>query len=299
MAASVMVEPYHSATNEGDTVASLDSVTKKFGRQTALDRFSLELRAGEVVALLGPNGAGKTTAVRLLLGLSQTTSGKVEIFGGNPRDRASRMRLGAMLQVGRMPEMLRVREHLQLFRSYYPQPRPLDELLWIAGLEGLEERRFGTLSGGQKQRMLFALALCGNADLICLDEPTLGMDVEARRAMWEQVRKLAARGKTILLTTHYLEEADALASRIVVMQKGKVIAEGTPQELKTADGSRFIRCVTSLTSSFLSALPGVSSVEQDGHAMLVRTQTPEAVLRIMLEQDETLSGLEVRATALE
>jgi ABC-2 type transport system ATP-binding protein len=299
MAASVMVEPYHIATNEGSAVASLHSVTKKFGRQTALDRFSLELRAGEVVALLGPNGAGKTTAVRLLLGLSQATSGKVEIFGGNPRDRASRMRLGAMLQVGRMPETLRVREHLQLFSSYYPQPRPLDELLAVAGLEGLEERQFGTLSGGQKQRMLFALALCGDPDLICLDEPTLGMDVEARRAMWEQVRRLAARGKTILLTTHYLEEADALASRIVVIQKGKAIAEGTPEELKTADGSRAIRCTTSLTPSFVSAIPGVTSVEQDGNAMLVRTPAPEAVLRTMLENDAALSGLEVRATALE
>jgi ABC-2 type transport system ATP-binding protein len=294
-----MVEPYRSVTKQGSSVASLHSVTKRFGRQTALDRFSLELRAGEVVALLGQNGAGKTTAVRLLLGLSQATSGKVEIFGGNPRDRASRMRLGAMLQVGRMPETLRVSEHLQLFRSYYPQPRPLEELLAVAGLEGLEQRQFGTLSGGQKQRMLFALALCGDPDLICLDEPTLGMDVEARRAMWEQVRRLAAKGKTILLTTHYLEEADALASRIVVIQKGRMIAEGTPEELKTADGSRAIRCTTSLTASFVSAIPGVASVEQDGNAMLVRTPAPEAVLRTMLENDATLSGLEVRATALE
>jgi ABC-2 type transport system ATP-binding protein len=294
-----MVEPHYSETGESSAVASLHGVTKRFGRQTALDRFSLDLRAGEVVALLGPNGAGKTTAVRLLLGLSQATSGKVEIFGGNPRDRSSRMRLGAMLQVGRMPETLRVSEHLQLFRSYYPQPRPLDELLSVAGLQGLEQRRFGTLSGGQKQRMLFALALCGDPDLICLDEPTLGMDVEARRAMWEQVRGLAARGKTILLTTHYLEEADALASRIVVIQKGKAIAEGTPEELKTADGSRAIRCTTSLTASFVSAIPGVTSVEQDGNAMLVRTPTPEAVLRIMLGNDTTLSRLEVRATALE
>lgn len=299
MAASVMVEPRYVPTHEDSAVASLDSVTKKFGRQTALDCFSLELRAGEVVALLGPNGAGKTTAVRLLLGLSQATSGKVEIFEGNPRDRASRMRLGAMLQVGRMPEVIRVREHLQLFRSYYPQPRPLDELLSVAGLEGLEERQFGKLSGGQKQRMLFALALCGDPDLICLDEPTLGMDVEARRAMWEQVRGLTARGKTILLTTHYLEEADALASRIVVIQKGKAIAEGTPDELKTADGSRAIRCTTSLTSSFVSAIPGVTSVERDGNSMLVRTPTPEAVLRTMLASDIALSGLEVRATALE
>ena len=299
MAASVLIEPWPNAIKESSVIASLENVSKKFGRQIALDSFSLELRAGEVVALLGPNGAGKTTAVRLLLGLSQATSGKVTIFGGNPRDRASRLRLGAMLQVGRMPEMLRVREHLQVFSSYYAQPRPLDELLAIAGLEGLEERFFGTLSGGQKQRVLFALALCGDPDLICLDEPTLGMDVEARRAMWEQVRKLTARGKTILLTTHYLEEADALASRIVVIQKGKTVAQGTPQELKTADGSRSIRCTTSLPASFVSALPGVTSVEQDGDAMLVRTPTPEAVLRTMLMQDATLSGLEVRAAALE
>src|SRR6204780_1046988 len=303
MAASVILEPCNDATDDAtgnagaSVIASLRSVTKKFGQQIALDRLSLELRQGEVVALLGPNGAGKTTAVRLLLGLSQATTGEVEIFGGNPRDRASRMRLGAMLQVGQMPETLRVREHLQLFSSYYPHPRPLDELLSIAGLEGLKERFFGTLSGGQKQRMLFALALCGNPDLICLDEPTLGMDVEARRGMWEQVRRLAAMGKTVLLTTHYLEEADALASRIVVIQKGKVIAEGTPQELKTADSSRSIRCTTSLLPSFVSSLPGVTSVEQDGDAMLIRTRAPEAVLRTMLQQDTALSGLEVRGAA--
>jgi ABC-2 type transport system ATP-binding protein len=302
MAASVIVEPCQNETNdnlESSVIASLRNVTKKFGRQIALDRLSLELRQGEVVALLGPNGAGKTTAVRLLLGLSQVTSGEVGIFGGNPRDRASRMRLGAMLQVGRMPETLRVREHLQLFSSYYAHPRPLDELLTVAGLEGLEARLFGTLSGGQKQRVLFALALCGDPDLICLDEPTLGMDVEARRAMWEQVRKLAARGKTILLSTHYLEEADALASRIIVIQKGKVIAEGTPAELKAGDKSRTIRCTTSLQLSFVSSLPGVTSVEQDGNTTLVRTQAPELVLRTMLEQDPSLSGLEVRTAALE
>jgi ABC-2 type transport system ATP-binding protein len=305
MAARVILEPFHDATEDttdkadASAIASLRSVTKKFGQQIALDRLSLELRQGEVVALLGPNGAGKTTAVRLLLGLSEATSGEVSIFGGNPRDRASRLRLGAMLQVGRMPETLRVREHLQLFSSYYDRPRPLDELLAVAGLEGLKERLFGTLSGGQKQRVLFALALCGDPDLICLDEPTLGMDVEARRAMWEQVRKLAARGKTILLTTHYLEEADALASRIIVVQKGKVIAEGTPAELKDTDQSRTIRCTTTLQPSFVSSLPGVISVEQEGSTMLVRTQVPEAVLRTMLERDPVLTGLEVRAAALE
>jgi ABC-2 type transport system ATP-binding protein len=300
MAANAAVEPFQNAQKvDKPVIASLRNVTKRFGQQTALAQLSLELHRGEVVALLGPNGAGKTTAVRLLLGLSQTTEGEVRLFGGNPRDRSSRMRLGAMLQVGRMPETLRVREHLQLFRSYYPSPRPLDELLAVAGLEGLADRLFGKLSGGQKQRVLFALALCGDPDLICLDEPTLGMDVEARRSMWEHVRKLAARGKTILLTTHYLEEADALASRVIVIQKGKVIAEGTPEELKGADGSRAIRCLTTLEGTFVSAIPGVASVEQDGAFLLVRTRTPEAVLRTMLMRDSALSGLEVRAAALE
>jgi ABC-2 type transport system ATP-binding protein len=300
MAASVLIRPQRQ-TSERDCapIASLRKVTKRFERHLALDELSLDLHAGEVLALLGPNGAGKTTAVRLLLGLSRATSGHVQVFGGDPRDRASRIRLGAMLQVGRVPETLRVREHLQLFRSYYPKPRPLDELLAVAGLQGLEEKLFGTLSGGQKQRVLFALALCGDPDLICLDEPTVGMDVEARRSMWEQVRTLAAMGKTVLLTTHYLEEADALASRIVVIQNGKVIAEGTPEQLKNADGSRAIRCVTSLASSIVAAMPEVQSVQQQGEAMLIRTREPEAVLRGLLARDPTLSGLEVRAAALE
>jgi ABC-2 type transport system ATP-binding protein len=301
MAASVLVREYETTDPQPESVpvASLREVTKTFGRHTALDRFSLDLRPGEVVALLGPNGAGKTTAVRLLLGLTQANAGEVKIFGGSPRDRNSRMRLGAMLQVGRMPEALRVREHLQLFRSYYPQPRPLGELLAVAGLEGLEDKFFGTLSGGQKQRVLFALALCGDPDLICLDEPTLGMDVEARRAMWEQVRRLAGLGKTILLTTHYLEEADALASRIVVIQKGRVIAEGTPESLKTADGSRAIRCITAIPAYVVSALPGVSSVEQKGEYLVVQARNPEAVLRTMLAKDAGLRELEVKAMALE
>jgi ABC-2 type transport system ATP-binding protein len=280
-------------------VASLRGVTKKFGDKMALDRFSLELHAGEVVALLGPNGAGKTTAVRLLLGLSEANSGEVKIFGGNPRDRINRQRLGAMLQVGRVPETLKVREHLELFRSYYPHPRTLEELLRIAGLEQQADRPFGKLSGGQKQRMLFALALCGDPDLIFLDEPTLGMDVEARRALWQQVRQLAAAGKTLLLTTHYLEEADALATRIVVMQQGRVIAEGRPDELKAAETSRTIRCVTSLPISFLSDLPEVESANEEGEAVVVRTRSPEAVLRIMLERDGALRGLEIRTAALE
>src|ERR1700741_676815 len=171
-----------------------------------------------------PNGAGKTTAVKLLLGLLQPDSGKVRVFGGDPTNPENRMRTGAMLQVGRVPETLRVREHIDLFSCYYQNPMPAAAVLAAAGLEKLSDRKFGDLSGGQRQRVLFALAICGNPDLLFLDEPTVGLDVEARRTLWVEIRKLVARGKTVLLTTHYLQEADALADRIVVIHQGSIIA---------------------------------------------------------------------------
>ena len=201
----------------GRVVARLSRASKKFGEVYALRQLSLEVRAGELLAVLGPNGAGKTTAIKLLLGLAPADTGHVAVFGGDPRKPENRMRTGAMLQVGRIPEKLRVREHIDLFSSYYPSPLPLAESLRVAGLEGTENRMFGELSGGQKQRVLFALAVCGDPDLLFLDEPTVGLDVEARRLLWSQIRQLLARGKTVLLTTHYLEEADALADRIVVI----------------------------------------------------------------------------------
>jgi ABC-type nitrate/sulfonate/bicarbonate transport system ATPase subunit len=172
-----------------ETVASLNAVTKRYANGvTALDNLSLTLRRGEIVALLGPNGAGKSTAVKLLMGLSSPTSGSVRIFGADPRQTAARLRTGVMLQIGRAPEMLRVREHIKLFRGYYPNPMPYDALIKAAGLEGIENRFFGELSGGQKQRTLFALALAGDPDLIFLDEPTVGLDIEARRLMWAEIR---------------------------------------------------------------------------------------------------------------
>jgi ABC-2 type transport system ATP-binding protein len=280
-------------------IARLQGVTKRYGAVTALDNFSLTLNAGEVVALLGPNGAGKTTAVRLLLGLISPHSGSVRVLGRDPRDSDARTRIGAMLQVSRVPEMLRVREHIDLFRSYYPQPLPIAEVVRIAKLEGIEKQMFGKLSGGQKQRALFGLALCGNPDLIFLDEPTVGMDIESRRALWEQVRALSAAGKTILLTTHYLEEADMLANRIVVINKGKRVSEGTPAEIKHRVSGRRIRCITQLDPEFLRTLPTVSSVEQDREAVVIVAERPETVVREMLLRDETLHGLEIAAAALE
>ena len=305
--------PEVATTQNAETVASLSGVTKRYSNGvTALDDLSLSLRRGEIVALLGPNGAGKSTAVKLMMGLSSPTSGSVAIFGADPRDTATRLRTGVMLQVGKAPEMLRVREHINIFRGYYPNPMPYAEIVKAAGLEGIESRFFGELSGGQKQRTLFGLALAGDPDLIFLDEPTVGLDIEARRGMWTQIRSLAARGKTVLLTTHYLEEADALAHRIIVINKGKVVCEGTPAEVKSmgsgamTPGSnspqqalKIIRCATTLTAQHLEAMSGVTRVELIGTLTSITSSQPEATLREMLALDEQLHSLEVQSPLLE
>ncbi len=318
--------------------AELLAVTKRFRNGvTALQSLSFQLEPGEIVALLGPNGAGKSTAVKLLMGLAAPTSGSVRIFGQDPRHAPHRLRTGVMLQVGRAPETLRVREHLDLFRGYYPHPLGAGELVRIAGLDGIENRLFGQLSGGQKQRVLFALALAGDPDLIFLDEPTAGLDIEARRAMWTEIRALAARGKTVLLTTHYLEEADALASRIIVLNKGEVVGQGTPAQIKAhgspsltpaTNGSsnplspdpqaslraaaatsplRQIHCSTTLTRAHLQRIPAVVSVDQAPRELgtdvllptTLTTSYPEATLREMFALDPALTNLEVTNLALE
>ncbi|HEY0784985.1 MAG TPA: ABC transporter ATP-binding protein [Acidobacteriaceae bacterium] len=283
-----------------EPIAKVRGVTKRYGQQVALDNISFELRRGEIVALLGPNGAGKTTAIRTLLGLTRQTSGEVLLFGRSPIERAGRLRTGVMLQIARMPESIRVREHIDLFRSYYPHPLPAAEVLSIAGLSDIAGKLFGDLSGGQKQRMLFALALCGDPDLLFLDEPTLGMDIEARRALWEQVRLLAARGKTVLLTTHYLPEAEALATRVLLLQAGRIVAQGTPAELKGRIQTSTIKCRTTVPEAMLRALPGVSEVRLEAAgSVLLLTSTPETLLRALLPLDADLHGLEVTGTAFE
>jgi ABC-2 type transport system ATP-binding protein len=215
-----------------NTPAQFTKVRKSYGSVEALRGLDLTIHPGEVVALLGANGAGKTTTVRTLLGLVKPDEGEVRLFGRDPRDAGARTRMGAVLQIARVPETLRVREHIHLFSSYYPSPMPIADVIEAAGLVGLERRKYGDLSGGQQKRVLFALALCGNPDLLVLDEPTTGLDVEARRALWKQIRAFVARGKSVLLTTHYLAEAEALANRVVVLDKGSVVAEGTPAEIK-------------------------------------------------------------------
>jgi ABC-2 type transport system ATP-binding protein len=282
-----------------NVVASLEAVSKNYDEVRALRNVNFTVRAGEVVALLGPNGAGKTTAVKLLLGLMQPNSGKARVFGGDPTNPQNRMRTGAMLQVGKVPETLRVREHIDLFSSYYPNPMPLPEVLAAAGLEKLRDRKFGDLSGGQRQRTLFALAICGNPDLLFLDEPTVGLDVEARRALWEEIRRLVQRGKTVLLTTHYLEEADALADRIAVINQGVIIAEGTPAEIKAQTSGKRIRCITALSLASLLQLPGVTGARQDREAVEIHAREAEPVVRALLTRDPALSGLEITSAGLE
>jgi ABC-2 type transport system ATP-binding protein len=280
-------------------VAALNKITKTYGDINALKNVDLNIHAGELVALLGPNGAGKTTAVKLLLGLAKPTSGTVNVFGGDPVNAVFRMRTGAMLQVAKVPETLRVREHIDLFSSYYPRPLPLSETLTVAGLEQIKNRKFGELSGGQRQRVLFALAICGDPDLLFLDEPTVGLDVEARRLLWDQIRKLLARGKTVLLTTHYLQEADSLATRVVVINRGAIVAEGTPSEIKSQTAGKQIRCVTSLPIEAVRRMPGVLEVRQDREALEIHANQAEPVLRELLKSDASISGIDVSSAGLE
>jgi len=299
MIATLNETPTTECTDSGTVVASLEAVSQNYGEVRALHNVNFTVGAGQVVALLGPNGAGKTTAVKLMLGLLQPTSGKVRVFGGDPTSPQNRMRAGAMLQVGRVPETLRVREHIDLFSSYYPQPLPLNEVLAASGLEKLRDRKFGDLSGGQRQRTLFALAICGDPDLLFLDEPTVGLDVEARRSLWEEIRRLVERGKTVLLTTHYLEEADALADRIAVINQGTIIVEGTPAEIKAQTSGKRIRCVTRLSIGDLLQLPGVTDAKHDREAVDIHTGEAELVVRALLARDPSLSGLEITSAGLE
>lgn len=294
-------EPISNAAlhSKRPVIAGLQAVSKSYGPVTALRNVNFEVPAGQLVALLGPNGAGKTTAVKLFLGLAKPDTGTVRVFNGNPVEPGVRGRMGCMMQVAKVPETLRVREHVDLFSSYYANPLPVKETIAIAGLEPIQNRLFGDLSGGQRQRVLFALAICGNPDLLFLDEPTVGLDVEARHMFWEQIRRLVGYGKTVVLTTHYLEEADALADRIVVISRGEVIASGTPAEIKAKTSGRSIRCVSQLEVSVIMKMPGVLEVRKDRDALEVRVSEAEPVLRRMLMLDPSLSDVDVSSAGLE
>lgn len=280
-------------------IASLQGVTKNYGAIAALKDVTLNVRAGELLAVLGPNGAGKTTSIRLLLGLSRPGAGIVRVFGEDPRHHRTRARVGAMLQVARVPETLRVKEHISLFRSYYPSPLPFDEIIQSAGLEGMENRLFGSLSGGEKQRVLFALAICGNPHLVFLDEPTVGLDVTTRHLIWQQIRRLVQQRRTVVLTTHYLEEVDALADRVIVLNQGAIVAEGSAAEIKSKTAQRKIRCVTRLTPAQIGAIQGVDAVSSQESRIEIKTAAVEPVLRELFLRDPDLGSLELTNSSLE
>lgn len=280
-------------------VIEMQGVSKRYGELEALRGVSLEVGAGEVVAFLGPNGAGKTTAISVMLGQKLPDSGTVRLFGHRPDLREARGRVGVMLQESGLPQSLTVEEIVELFASYYPYRLPTEEVLHRADLTEKRRAQVSQLSGGQKQRLYFALAVVGDPDLIFLDEPTVAMDVEARRAFWEQVRGFAALGKTVLFSTHYLEEADAHADRVVVLHQGRVLHSGTPAQIKRLVAAKTVRLRTDAPLERLKALPGAQRLEQhDGH-VLVYSNEPEAFLGELVRQGYSMSDLTVRDTDLE
>ena len=284
---------------DSTVAASLANVTKRYRTATALRGVSLDIHVGEAVAVLGPNGAGKTTAVGLLLGTLRPDDGELSVLGDDPTRRRCRQRIGAMLQISGVPTTLRVREHVDLFRSYYPAPLDRETIIATAGLDGLESRLYGKLSGGEKQRLHLALALCGNPDLLFLDEPTSGLDVESRRRLWREIRAVIDAGRTVVLTTHNIEEADALADRIVLLDHGAVIASGTPAEIKRDTAGSRITAVTTLATCAIEGLPGVTRVRRDARRTEIFASRPEAVVRALLAMDHGLEDLEVKRATLE
>jgi ABC-2 type transport system ATP-binding protein len=284
------------ATNT--SAASLTGVSKRYGEQLALDQVTFGIEPGKVTALLGPNGAGKSTAVGLLLGLTRAHCGQVQVLGVRAGELAARRRTGVMLQSAALPDTLRAGELLQLVRGYYPKPRPQDEVAALAGVRELLAVPYGKLSGGQQRRVQFALAICGNPDLLFLDEPTTGLDIEAREALWAVVRTLAAQGCAILLTTHYLEEAEALAQRVAVLVRGRIVSCGTVDEIRAHGVRRRIRCVSELPVEQIRAWCGVTGATRDEHWLDIESVTAEPIVRRLLEADPKLSELEVRRSGL-
>src|SRR3989442_15005217 len=273
---------------------------KRYGETEALKGIDLTVRAGEVMALLGPNGAGKTTSISLMLGLRRPTAGQVRLFGLAPTDRRARSRCGGMLQESGTTGVLTVREIVDLFRTYYPSPLPTATAITLAGLQAKAGARAGTLSGGERQRLYFALAVCGDPEALFLDEPTVGMDVEARRAVLDGLRALSTRGKTIVLTTHYLEEADQLANRIVVIDRGVVIADATPREIKSRIPSKPITfsAGTSVGDSTFPGLP-VQILAVTDHRVRLLSNEPELILKTLFERGVAIRDLEVTGADLE
>lgn len=280
-------------------VATLTAVTKRLGGKPVLEGFDLAIRAGEVTALLGPNGAGKTTGVGLLTGRLTPDAGTARLFGLDPRRPAVRARMGVMLQAAGLPDVMTVSEMVALQSGYYIHARPLMETLALAGLADLGERRCGTLSGGQARRVQYALAICGRPDLLILDEPTAAMDRGSARALWATVCEAADTGTGVLLTSHDLAEADALADRVVVLDRGRIVADDTPGAIRARVGGSVIRCRTQIAAAVLHAMPGVREVEAEGAELRIVTRDAPTTLRRLLDADPAVTDLRVGDATLE
>ncbi len=276
----------------------ITGLTVRHGDVLAVDGLDLRIGRGETVALLGPNGAGKSTTVSAVLGLLRPAAGTVRVLGRAPADAVRAGGVGAMLQHGGLPGEARVGEVLHLVRHSYADPWPLDDLVATAGIGGLLRRDVDALSGGQRQRVLLALALAGQPPLLLLDEPTSAMDVEGRRAFWATMRELAARGTTVVFATHHLEEADAVADRVVVMAGGRVVADGPSAGIRSAVAGRTVRFAAPDAAVF-DRVPGVTGVDRLGGTVALATADVEATLRALLADGVALTDLEVRGASLE
>lgn len=279
-------------------VAELRAISQRFGTVTALDRVDLQLHAGELLAVLGPNGAGKSTAISLWLGLLEPDSGEAVLLGGSPRDVARRQGLGVMMQELELPKELSARDLVRLASSYYRDPLPLDETLRRAGVDGFADRAYGKLSGGQKRLVQFAIAICGQPQVLFLDEPSVGLDVQARQSLWSSIRGLLQGGCSVVLTTHYLEEAEALADRVAVLSGGRLVAEGSVDGMRALVGRRRISCQSSLAANVVGSWDGVVEAHVANGCLQLTASDAESVVRRLLAEDPGLSRLEVRQAGL-
>jgi ABC-2 type transport system ATP-binding protein len=287
----------HSGTGH---VVSFENVSKHYGSLKAVDGLSLDLHSGETVALLGPNGAGKSTSLDMLLALRKPTSGKIEMFGSDPYHAVQGGHVGAMLQSGGLMPEVTVRELVTLCAGLHPRPVPVGTTLRRAGIESIADQRVDRLSGGQTQRVRFALAIVGECDLIVLDEPTTAMDVETRRRFWASMKEEVAEGKTLLFATHYLEEADQAADRILVINRGRLLADGTPSEIKARAGAKRMSFrLQNVNEPFLLGLPGVTSLDVRGDVVQIQTMDSDATLYALLDAGYRPREIEVGSLGLE
>jgi ABC-2 type transport system ATP-binding protein len=278
----------------------LHDLAKSYGPIEAVRGIDISIAPGETVALLGPNGAGKSTTIDMLLGLARPDRGTVEIFGAEPREAVARGAVGAMLQTGAIIRDLSVKELISMVASLYPEPFGVDETIELTRIGDIADQRTEKLSGGQTQRVRFAVALVTNPDLLVLDEPTVAMDVESRHAFWATMREFAARGKTVLFATHYLEEADDFADRVVLMAAGTVVADGPPTEIKAMVGTRTIRATLPDASiDELAGLPGVTRVERRGEAVVLACTDSDAAIRALVARYPGARDLEISGAGLE